>query len=354
VQCSKCKSEMKEEKVQVPDERALLPTMVERTQFTCVNPKCESFNRPVILKPLPGPRFQRGTKFLSDLEQWRLEQLRKVAMASGLESTSLKVVDAIGTYLMAGLGTLMEISQGAPSVAVRVRAGEAQRKMGEQSGGQLVTLSPGDVIVTDRKTHKMVLHKLKSEWTKEDEAKYVTADYLLQWGQEFSPEWLIEQLRGDDLQAELLRLFYNHFKASPGMSLKVTAKEAAARIGKDQAEVRSELDKLEKRGLFHRTERGEYFTGPPLHPRVLEKPKPPLEQQPQQVTHETQCKIAAACLRILREVAISSEFDDTALKVVEAIETMEAAAPALVEVEISARSPAVRTYAHEALVRRTK
>lgn len=360
MQCSKCKTEMRESKVQVPDDRALLITMVERTQHTCLNSKCEAFNHPIIARPLPGPRFPRGKEFLSNFEQWRLDQLRKVAIAPGLEETSVKVVDAIGTYLMAGFWTLAEIGQGAPSQAVKVRAAEVQRGIQEKSGGQLVTLGPGDVIVNDRKTRQNVLHKKKSEWTKEDEEKYPTSSYLLQWGQEFTSEWLVERLKGDDPQAELLRLFRDYPRMpirqqfrdgalSGSRGLMDTAEGIAVRLGKDEEEVRREMDKLWKLGVFHRTERGEYFTGG-LFDHILDEPEPKPPELPQ-VTPEMQQKIAAACLRILREVAISSDYEETALKVVEALETVQGGASALFEIELSARSPAVRTHAHDALNR---
>jgi hypothetical protein len=359
VQCSKCKTEMRESKVQVPDERALLITMVERTQHTCLNSKCEAFNHPIIARPLPSPRFPRGKEFLSNFEQWRLDQLRKVAMAPGFEETSLKVVDAIGTYLMAGFWTLAEIGQEAPSQAVKVRAAEVQRGIQEKSGGQLVTFGPGDVIVNDRKTHQMVLHKKKSEWTKEDENRYPTSSYFLQWGEEFTLEWLVERLKGDDLQAELLRLFRDYPRMpvrhqfhdgalSGSRGLMDTAEGIAMRLGKGEEEVHRELDKLEKLGVFYRTERGEYFATSLFD--ILGKPKPKPPELPQ-VTPEMQQKIVAACLRILREVAISSEYEDTALAVVQALETIQGAAPALFEIELSARSPAVRTHAHNALTR---
>jgi hypothetical protein len=352
---------MRESKVQVPDERALLITMVQRTQHTCLNSKCEAFNHPMITRPLPGPRFPRGKEFLSNFEQWRLDQLRKVAMAPGLEETSVKVVDAIGTYLMAGFFTLAEIGQGAPSQAVKVRAAEVQRGIQEKSGGQLVTLGPGDVIVDDRKTHQMVLHKKKSEWTKEDEEKYPTSSYLLQWGQEFTSEWLVERLKGDDLQAELLTLFRDYPRMpishqfrdgalSGSRGLMDTAEGIAVRLGKVEEEVHTELDKLEKLGVFYRTERGEYFTTGLFDRSILDKPEPKPPEIPQ-VSPEMQQKITAACLRILREVAISSEYEETSLKVVEALETVQGVASALFEIELSARSPAVRTHAHDALTR---
>lgn len=359
MQCSKCKTEMRESKVQVPDERALLITMVERTQHTCLNPKCEVFNHPIIARSLPAPRFPRGKEFLSNFEQWRLDQLRKVAIAPGLEETSLKVVDAIGTYLMAGFWTLAEIGQGAPSQAVKVRAAEVQRGIQEKSGGQLVAFGPGDVIVNDRKTHQMVLHKKKSEWTKEDEKRYPTSSYFLQWGEEFTSEWLTERLKRDDLQAELLRLFRDYPRMpikhqfrdgalSGSRGLMGTAEGVAIRLGIGEEEVHGELDKLEKLGVFYRTERGEYFTSGLFD--ILRKPKPNPPALPQ-VTSEMQQKIVAACLRILREVAISSDYEETALKVVEALETMQGVACALFEIELSARSPAVRTHAHDALTR---
>ena len=152
MRCSKCGSEMKQETVRIRNERTLLPEIMQTTQYTCVNEQCEEFSHPVRFKPLPAPRFTRGKDLLSEKEQARLEQLRKVAMAPGLESTSLKVIDAITTYLGAGHPALMEINVGAANQIARTYAGDASRKMAEESRGGIVTLGPRDIVVTDRRT----------------------------------------------------------------------------------------------------------------------------------------------------------------------------------------------------------
>lgn len=400
---------MKQETVRIRNERTLLPEMMKTAQYTCVNESCERFGLPVTFQPLPAPRFTRGKDLLSEKEQARLEQLRKVAMAPGLEGASLKVIDAITTYLAAGHPVLMEINQGAASEVVRTYAGDALGKMSEESRGGIVTLDPGDIVVTDRRTKPQRVFKIpKSEWTPEDESKYVPPNYSVNRGKDYTPQWLAERLRGNDLQAELLRLFRDHPRIpihdGPLLgwrSLKDTAEGIAIRLGREQSEVRRELDRLLERGILYKTEKMEYLSiceFPPKYPscRICHQPMKLLDEEEQkwycyrddqawygkeqrwqgptqdalrlarlpsrvvqvsprllqQLAADSQREIELTCRRLLQQVAIESEFEITSLKVIEAIETLEAVAiPALIEIANRAVNSAVRNYAHDTIIR---
>jgi len=362
---------MKEEILRIRNESTLLPRIMLLRQHVCVNKECERFSHPATIRPLPPPRFQRGKDFLSEKEQARLEQLRKVAMLPGLESTSLKVIDAISTYLAAGHPALMAINQAAASQVVKTYA--YNQFVAAESRGEMVITGPEDVVVRDLKTHRIAKKMPKSEWTQEDESKYVRPGYLVQWNRDFTPEWLTERLRGDDLQAELLRLFRDNYRRVShdyhgvsflgARSIVDTSEGIAARIGKDHVDVRRELDKLVERGVLIKDGTAQYFdisigsyvkldqrrNKPKDKPKTASPIEPALLQQ---LAPDSQREIELTCLRLLQEVAISSEFEITSVKVIEAIETLEATAiPALIEIENRAANQALRTYAHDTIIR---
>ena len=143
-----------------------------------------------------------------------------------------------------------------------------------------------------------------------------------------------------------------------------TSEGIAIRIGKDQADVQRELDKLVECGILLKTGKKEYFDH--VFPMFLEQRRRKTQDKPkmvspiepaslrllQQVAPDSQREIELTCIRLLQQVAIESEFEITSLKVIEAIETLEAAAiPALIEIGNRAANHAVRTYAHDTIMR---